>query len=72
MEKICKNCKHWRNLGQFFDHMKVYLEFGDCKLFEMYPSNDKPDVVVANSDFFFVAVTGEKFGCIHFEPKEEK
>jgi len=71
MEKICKNCKHWKSLGKFFDHIKVFTEFGNCRKFESSPSNNKPDVVVASSDFFFIAVTGERFGCIHFEPKEE-
>jgi hypothetical protein len=72
MERICKNCKHWKSLGKFFDHLKIYVEYGDCRLFETYPGNDKSDRVIASSDFFFIAVTGENFGCIHFEPKEDK
>jgi hypothetical protein len=73
MEKICKNCKFWKSKGQFWDWMKIPVIVGDCEKILTYINRNMPnDRIIAMSETMFIAFTGENFGCIHFEPKEEK
>ena len=76
----CKNCKHWI-LKQ--EELKVNgIEFRECNIvesleerYELYYSsrNIKSDDAYTFGDLYDAPLyTGEEFGCVRFEPKEER
>ena len=75
MKKICKNCKHWTTDNTYgYDGM-----IGTCDSDKFVYSYSMTYLDESNRDMLMVSdyegymadfCTGEEFGCIHFEEKE--
>lgn len=88
MEKICKNCKHWKNeetdysdIIQPFDpdtyeDMKMPWEVRYCQspdiLFYERPVKPTQACVVDGSQYHAALITGPEFFCPNFDEKKNE
>jgi len=87
MEKICKNCKFWKRIAKDYGECKADFFFGFNEGGEEAFAKEIKEISPENNFLVYLrenvyehwydgydskVVSGENFGCVHYQPNSQK